>query len=92
MEVRVQPDDLAAAGAALNRCAHAIDDAVTRFATRAGGELSQLGHDAEVAAADSVRAAVSAAQIIGADIGHLGAALRTLAEVYDELDRTMVRR
>jgi hypothetical protein len=92
VELAVRPEDLHAAAVALAACARRIDDARDAFARAATREVPDLGRQAVGAAGESASRAEQAVTTIADDVAELARALRLLAHVYAELDRSAVRR
>lgn len=90
VELAVKPDDLHAAAVSLSACARQLDEAREAFGRTAARDVPLLGREAVEAAATSAGRASQAVAIIGDDIDELARALRSLAVLYDEVDRAAV--
>jgi uncharacterized protein YukE len=92
VKLAVSPEDLSAAAAALAGCSHRLDDARAAFARAAAADVPELGRAAVSAAGESAARAERAVATIAHDLDELARALRMLAHVYAQVDRTAVHR
>jgi uncharacterized protein YukE len=91
VKLEVRPEELAAAAARLAAEAGRLDDATTEFARRGDVEIPMLGRNAVDSCAASARRTEAAVRTIAHDLDELARAMRMLAELYVQLDRSAVR-